>query len=107
MRLAEAVYAATRTFPNEELFGLAGQMRRAAVSVPSNIADGHGRDSEKSFAQYLNPARGSRYELETQIELARNVGMMPEPEAERILEEAAEIGRMLHGLRSTLRREMA
>ncbi|MGC2498802.1 MAG: four helix bundle protein [Acidobacteriaceae bacterium] len=82
-------------------------MRRAAVSVPSNIAEGHGRESEKSFALYINQARGSLHELETQVELARNLGMIPVQRADEILEEAAEIGRMLHGLRNTLRREIA
>jgi four helix bundle protein len=107
MRLVEAVYQATRSFPKEEMFGLAGQMRRAAVSVPSNIAEGQGRDSEKSFAQFLNAAKGSLYELETQLELACNLGMMPREAMERLQEDAAEIARMLHGLRGTLRRDIA
>ena len=107
MRLAEEIYSATRTFPREELFGLASQMRRAAVSVPSNIAEGQGRDSAKSFAHFTNQARGSLYELETQLELARNLGMIPPKSAELLLVEAAEIGRMLHGLRNTLRRSIA
>ena len=104
MRLVEAVYAATRTFPKEEMFGLSGQMRRAAVSVPSNVAEGQGRDSEKSFAQFLNQAQGSLYELETQIELARNLKLMAPEVTTVLLEDAAEIGKMLHGLRGTLRR---
>lgn len=66
-------------------------MRRAAVSVPSNIAEGQGRDLEKSFGHFLNQARGSLYELETQIELARNMGMIPEKDAAGLLVEAAEI----------------
>lgn len=107
MRLAEEIYSATRTFPREELFGLASQMRRAAVSVPSNIAEGQGRDSAKSFAHFTNQARGSLYELETQLELARNLGMIPRKQSELLLLEAAEIGRMLHGLRNTLRRSIA
>jgi four helix bundle protein len=107
MRLVEAVYQATRSFPKEEMFGLAGQMRRAAVSVPSNIAEGQGRDSEKSFAQFLNQAMGSLYELETQLELACNLGMMVRETMDRLQEDAAEIARMLHGLRGTLRRDVA
>jgi four helix bundle protein len=107
MRFVEAIYAATLRFPKEELFGLTNQMRRAAVSVPSNIAEGQGRDSDKRFAQFLNQAQGSLYELETQVELARNLGMIPEQGAKGLLTEAAEIGRMLHGLRSTLRRDAA
>jgi four helix bundle protein len=107
MRFVEAIYSATRQFPKEELFGLASQMRRSAVSVPSNIAEGRGRDSEKSFAHFLNQARGSLCELETQIELARNLGMIPAKGAEQLLAESTEIERMLHGLRTTLRRETA
>jgi four helix bundle protein len=102
MRLVEAVYQATRNFPKDEMFGLAGQMRRAAVSVPSNIAEGQGRNSEKSFAQFLNQARGSLYELETQLELSCNLGMIPQDLMERLQGDAAEIARMLHGLRDTL-----
>ena len=107
MALVTAIYTCTREFPKTELYGLAAQLRRAAVSVPSNIAEGQGRDSDKSFAQFLNQAQGSLYELETQVELARNLGMIPEQGAKGLLTEAAEIGRMLHGLRSTLRRDAA
>lgn len=65
MLLAEEVYAATRDFPKDELFGLVGQLRRAAVSIPSNIAEGHGRASDKNFALFLTQARGSLCELQT------------------------------------------
>ncbi len=80
-------------------------MRRAAVSVASNIAEGQGRGSDRSFAVFLNQASGSLYELETQLELASNLGMLTGGETEKLLSKAAEIGRMLHGLRKTLRRE--
>ena len=103
MRLVEAVYTVTGPFPKEELFGLVSQMRRAAVSIPSNIAEGRGRDSDRSFALFLSQARGSLYELETQTELARNLGMIPVEQAELLLADAAAINRMLHGLRNTLR----
>jgi four helix bundle protein len=101
MRLEETVYTATRQFPKEELFGLTGQMRRAAVSIPRNIAEGQGRESDRSFALFVNQARGSLYELKTQTELTRNLGLIPVKQAELLLAEAAEINRMLHGLRST------
>lgn len=104
MRLVEMVYAVTRQFPREEQFGLASQMRRAAVSIPSNIAEGQGRNSEKSFAHFLNQAQGSLYEMETQMELARNLSMLSGPRTEELLADAAEIGRMLNGLRSRLHR---
>lgn len=103
MRLAESVYLITSGFPKAELFGLTSQMRRAAVSVPSNIAEGQGRDSDKSFALFLSQARGSLYELETQAELARNLGLLTMDQAAAFLADAAEIGRMIHGLSGALR----
>jgi four helix bundle protein len=104
MVLAEEVYGATRDFPKDELFGLTSQLRRAAVSVPSNIAEGHGRDSDKSFALFLTQARGSLWELQTQIELSRNLHLLDAQRAEHLLSESAEIGRMLHGLLRTVRK---
>jgi four helix bundle protein len=103
MRLAEAVYLRTREFPIEERFGLTSQMCRAAVSIPSNIAEGQGRDSDRSFALFLSQARGTLFELETQIDLARNLGLLDAEQAKALLADAAEIGRMLHGLRAVLR----
>ena len=107
MKLAEAIYAIARDFPKEELFGLSSQMRRAAVSVPSNIAEGFGRDSDRGFAVFLAQARGSLYELETQIELARNLALVDKTRAAQLLADSAEIGRMMHGLRSALHRNPA
>lgn len=103
MVLAEEVYAATRDFPKDETFGLVAQLRRAAVSIPSNIAEGHGRASDKNFALFLTQARGSLCELQTQIELSRNLHMLDAHQTEHLLAETAEIGRMLHGLLRTLR----
>ncbi len=103
MTLVQAVYAATGKFPKEEMFGLTSQLRRSAVSIASNIAEGQGRDSDKSFAVFLTQAQGSLYELETQVELSRNLKMMAPDQAETILLEANEIGRMIHGLLRTLR----
>lgn len=107
MTLAQAVYAATRELPKEEMFGLTSQLRRSAVSIPSNIAEGQGRDSDKSFALFLTQAQGSLYELETQIELARNLRMMGAGPAKQLLTEASEIGRMIHGLLRALRKSPA
>ena len=107
MTFAQAVYSLTRQFPKEEMFGLTSQLRRSAVSIPSNIAEGQGRNSDKSFAVFLTQAQGSLYELETQIELARNLGFIKSNQADPLLEEASEIGRMIHGLLRTLRKSFA
>jgi four helix bundle protein len=104
MALARMVYAATEGFPRREAFGLTSQIRRAAVSIPSNIAEGRGWASEKSFALFLTQARGSLYELETQAELASDLGFATKGEAAAIIAEAAEISRMIHGLLAKLRR---
>jgi four helix bundle protein len=102
MRLARDVYRETSEFPKAEMFGLTSQMRRAAVSVPSNIAEGHGRLSDGSMRVFLSQARGSLCELETQIELASGLELI-KPEAEkRLLDSCREIGRMLNGLLAVL-----
>lgn len=75
IQLATAVYRMTQDFPREELYGLSSQIRRCAVSVPSNIAEGQGRNSTKEFRQFLGVARGSNFELQTQIEIARRLGL--------------------------------
>ena len=80
MKVAEIVYRATETFPSEELYGLRSQIRRSAVSIPSNIAEGKGRQSDKEFKQFLYIARGSLLELRTQLELSRRLGYLQNPE---------------------------
>jgi four helix bundle protein len=103
MSLAREVYAVTEGFPRSEQFGLVSQIRRAAVSVPSNIADGRGRMTAKSFALFLSQARGSLYELQTQIELAGDLGFVGKDRAQSVMSEAAEIASMIQGLVATLR----
>lgn len=98
MQLARNVYRLTETFPKTEMFGLLTQMRRAAVSVPSNIAEGHGRLSDNSFRVFLARARGSLFELETQIQLALDLGYISTNDAEEITEFCREVGRILNGL---------
>jgi four helix bundle protein len=78
MDLVEEVYRVTGTFPSRELFGLVSQMRRAAVSVPSNLAEGAARDSTREFAQFLSIAKGSVSELDTQFQLAVRLGFLDE-----------------------------
>jgi four helix bundle protein len=102
MLLAHAIYRSTGGFPKSEIFGLTGQMRRAAVSVPSNIAEGHGRLTDGSMRVFLAQARGSLFELETQIELASGLGYLKSDTGKELLENCREIGRMLNGLLAVL-----
>jgi len=101
MDFAERVYAIQREFPGEERFGLGDQLRRAVVSIPSNIAEGKGRGSAKDFANFLNLARGSLNEVMTQLELAKRLGYL-ESDAE-LQVEAETIGKMLNSLMRNLR----
>jgi four helix bundle protein len=94
----ERVYAATRPWPSEERFGLTSQLRRAAVSVPSNIAEGCARRSTADFLRFLSIARGSLAEAETQLMLGRRLSYLEEVQIGPLLEAADEISRMLAGL---------
>jgi four helix bundle protein len=105
MQLARDVYAATSIFPKHEIFGLTSQMRRAAVSVPSNIAEGHGRVSDKSFRVFLTQARGSLFELETQLQLAADIGYSDPAKTAKLTQECQEIARMLNALLNTLKKQ--
>ncbi|MCP1197940.1 four helix bundle protein [Notoacmeibacter sp. MSK16QG-6] len=98
MDLAEAVYKATEHFPDGERFGMTSQMRRAAVSVPANIAEGFGRESSGVFVQFLRTSQGSLKELETHCLLAKRVDLLEKPVADELLCRADDIGRMLGGL---------
>ena len=100
--LALGTYRATETFPKHEVYGLSQQMRRAAVSIASNVAEGKGRWSDKEFRQFLFHARGSLVELETQILIAKGLKYLPESQAEQLLNDAAEVSRILSGLISSL-----
>ena len=83
IELVADIYSCTRSFPREELYGLAGQLRRAAVSIASNIAEGKGRRTDREFLQFLHHARGSVFEVETQLTIASRLGYMPEAEVLR------------------------
>ena len=98
MDLVTEIYRLTKKFPKEEIFGLTGQLRSAAVSIPSNIAEGQGRLSKGEFRIFLGNARGSLSELETQIMIAKNLEFIRESGATKILEMASEVGRILNGL---------
>lgn len=102
MNLTEMVYMATRHFPKEEMYGLTSQMRRSAVSVPSNIAEGNGRKNRGEYRQFLGIANGSLLELQTQIEIAQRVELLDIAEAKTLLNQCETVGRLLTALRKSL-----
>src|SRR6266481_8252420 len=103
MKLARELYRDTASFPKHELYGLTQQIRRAAVSVPSNIAEGKGHHSDKESAHFLFNARGSLLELETQLMLAEELEYLSAAEGRRLLAFAECVGRALSGLINSLR----
>ena len=103
IQLVTDIYKATRQFPKEEIYGLTSQIRRAAVSVPSNIAEGQARLSKLEFKNFLSHARSSLVEVETQLLIARNLGYLSEPAAGQLLEQTTEVARILNGLLNTVR----
>jgi four helix bundle protein len=102
MDFVAEVYRVTRTFPKEEMYGVTSQLRRAAVSIPSNIAEGQGRQTTGEFRQFLGHARGSLLETETQILLSERLEYLDHKTTEMLLERAAELGRILNGLMTSL-----
>jgi len=104
MRLVEEVFRATRTFPADERFGLTSQIRRASVSVASNIGEGKRRKSQRAFAYHLDVALGSQGEVEVQLEIARRIGLLAEEDYQSLRRHAEEVGKMLNGLIASLER---
>jgi four helix bundle protein len=102
VELADDVYRLTRAFPNEERFGLTSQMRRAAVSISSNIAEGTGRTSDAEFARFVEIAYGSLMEVVSQALIAHRQAFVDQPELKPLYDKAEELARMLSGLRSKL-----
>jgi four helix bundle protein len=105
MALVTSVYRLTSSFPRDELFGLTSQLRRAAISIPSNIAEGQGRLSEKEFRYFLGQARGSLMEVETQLQIAENLGYPQNENTRSLLENCAEVGRILNGLLASVTKQ--
>ncbi|NLW30565.1 MAG: four helix bundle protein [Fibrobacter sp.] len=103
MDLVELVYQATRGFPKEELYGLTSQVRRSAVSIPSNIAEGQARKSTAEFLNFLSIANGSRAEMETQILLAQHLNYATSNITQQILTLSEEVNRLLNGLMNSLK----
>ncbi len=102
MHLAVACYQVTKTFPKEELYGLVSQIRRAAVSIPANIAEGQARQHTKEFLHFLSVARGSTKEVETHHILSQRLGLLKETELNDLVAQTEEICRMLAGLKAAL-----
>ena len=102
MDMVTKIYEATREFPREEMYGLTSQLRRAAVSVASNIAEGKGRLTVGEYRHFLGQARGSLLEAATQIRIAQNLNFFTQPQAEELLDATDETGRVLNGLIASL-----
>jgi four helix bundle protein len=102
MDLVAAIYRLTGSFPREEIYGLVSQMRRAAVSIPSNISEGQGRHGKAEFRHFLRQANGSLMELETQTLIAERLGYAAPESVASILRDSAEIGRVINGLLRSL-----
>jgi four helix bundle protein len=106
MNLVEAVYRATNQFPKTEIYGLTSQIRRAAVSVPSNIAEGQGRNSTRDFLHFLSMAQGSLMEVETQVTIAKRLDYIQDQAESDLLGATAEVGRLLNGLCNSLNKKL-
>lgn len=102
MQLVKMIYLATKTLPREELYGLSNQLHRAAISIPSNIAEGFGRYNTKDYVHFLRIARGSCYEVETQLQICLQLNYLTEEEASASLQLCDEIGRMLNTMLTKL-----
>lgn len=104
--LVKQIYLLSSRFPKEEIYGLTSQLRRAVVSVPSNIAEGHSRSGTKDFIQFISIAIGSLAEVETQVLLACDLEFVKENDIEPIVKNIHELQRMLHALRTSLKAKL-
>jgi four helix bundle protein len=96
--LSVGIYKLTRDFPTEELYGLSSQLRRASVSIPSNLAEGYGRGSRRDYRNFVAIARGSALELQTQLAIAKELGFGRPPSLQELQDQAEEVGKMLWAL---------
>ena len=103
MNLVENIYRLTRNFPKQETYGLGSQMQRAAVSIPSNIAEGHTREHIKEYLHHLSMAQASLAELETQLEISGRLKYVLSDELKTLLSEASSLGRQMYALRNSLK----
>lgn len=102
VHLAVSIYRLTGRFPKEETYGIAAQMRRSAVSIPSNIAESHGRFGQREYRQFLGVARGSNFELQTQLEIASELGFGDAREIEDAKALSHEVGKMIYAISEKL-----
>ena len=102
IRWVAEIYRVTKEFPKDERFGLTSQLRRAAVSVPSNIAEGQARLSAADFRRFLGQARGSLVEVETQLEIAKQLGYLEPSAVKSLTEQTSEVARILNGLPTSI-----
>ena len=104
MDLVEKIYLLTRSFPKQETYGLASQLQRAAVSIPSNIAEGHTREHLKEYLHHLSMAQASLAELETQLEIALRLKYLTTGQLKELMGETSSLGKQMYSLRNALRR---
>ncbi len=107
MDLVEAIYRATGTFPRDEIYGLISQLRRAAVSIPSNIAEGNGRNTTRDYLNFLGMAYGSVKEVETQVLIAERLRYIDSDQAGQLVAITEEVARLISGLTNSLKQKTA
>lgn len=105
--LVELIYGATKSFPRDEIYGLTSQMRRAAVSVPAKVAEGHGRDSTRDYLHHISIAMGSLAELETHVVIAGRFGYVRTAQQQSLIEACDKLGRILRGLQKSLKQKLS
>ncbi len=106
MDLVETIYQTTRGFPREEIYGLTSQIRRAAVSIPSNIAEGNGRNTTRDYVHFLGMVYGSVKEVETQVLIAERLQYINSDDSNRLVHMTTEIARLISGLAASLKRKI-
>ena len=104
MDLVEKIYLLTRSFPKQETYGLTSQLQRAAVSIPSNIAEGHAREHLKEYLHHLSMAQASLAELETQLEIALRLEYLTAGQLKVLMDDSSSLGKQMYSLRNALRR---
>jgi four helix bundle protein len=107
IELVESIYVITQSFPKQEIYGITSQMRRAAVSIPANIAEGHSREHTKEFRNFLSIAQGSISELETELEIATRLGYLTADQFSRLMGQVAGLAKQVRALREALAKKIA